>query len=72
MRGASPMLIYGACQLAGLLINTSRARRRDETFVASGIEHVGVVLTRPSSGGGSWTATRRLCRASAVRPVFTF
>ena len=67
MRGASPVLIYRACQLVGLLI-----RRRDEIFVASRIEHVGVALTRPSSGGGSWTATRCLCHASAVRPVFTF
>ena len=40
------------CQLAGLLINTSRARRRDEIFVAGGVEHVGVALTQPSSGEG--------------------
>ena len=52
MRGTPPVLIYGACQLAGLLINTSRARRRDETFVANGVEHVGVALTQLSSGGG--------------------
>ena len=30
--------------------------RRD--LVASGIEHVEVALARPSSGGGSWRATR--------------
>ena len=52
VRGASPMLIYRACQLVGLLINTWRARRCDEIFVASGIEHVEVALTRPSSGEG--------------------
>ena len=53
MRGASPVLIYRACQLVGLLITTSRARRRDKIFVASGIEHVGVALTRSPSGGGA-------------------
>ena len=44
------MLLDRACRLVGLLINTSRTGRRDEIFVASGIEHVEVVLAQLAAG----------------------
>ena len=39
-----PMLLDRTCQLVGQLINMSRARRRDEIFMASGIEQVEMAL----------------------------
>ena len=40
------------CQLVGGLINTSLECQRDEIFVASKIEHIGVMLAWLLSGGG--------------------
>ena len=39
-----PMLLDRTCQLVGQLINMSRARKRDEFFMASGMEQVEMAL----------------------------
>ena len=41
----SPILIDRACQLIGLLVNTSPDREQDEIFVASGVDRVEMVLS---------------------------
>ena len=45
------MLINWACQLTGLLINTSGMWRPDEIIATSGIKHVEVAPAWRSSGG---------------------
>ena len=47
----SPVLIDRACQLMGLLINTSGMWRPDEIIATSGIKHVEVAPAWHSSGG---------------------
>ena len=67
MRGASPVLIYRACLLVEMLINTSRARRRVG-------ERDRARRSRADPAIEQWGGARELrgTNASAVRPVFTF
>jgi acyl transferase domain-containing protein len=75
----SPVLIDRACQLIGLLVNTSPDRRQDEIFVASGIDQVEMVLSniRDSVAFESYasfelTGGNGTDGATAVGQVFTF
>lgn len=75
----SPVLIDRACQVIGLLVNTSPARARDEIFVASEIDQMEMAYSKVRdskhlesyasfeifTGNGSESAT-------AVGQVFTF
>ena len=75
----SPVLIDRACQVIGLLVNTSPARARDEIFVASEIDQMEMAFSKVRdskhlesyasfeifTGNGSENAT-------AVGQVFTF
>ena len=75
LRGVSPVLIARACQLTGLLINTSGARRPDEIIAASGIKHVEVAPAWLSGGGeGELESFASFGQrgVDAVEKVFTF
>jgi hypothetical protein len=73
------VLIDRACQLIGLLVNTSPDRRQDEIFVASGIDQVEMVLSNiqdsvsfESYASFELTGGNGTDGATAVGQVFTF
>jgi hypothetical protein len=75
----SPVLIDRACQLIGLLVNTSPDRGRGEIFVASGIDQVEMAisnlhdsLTFESYASFELFRSNGAGNATAVGQVFTF
>jgi len=74
LRKYSPILIDRACQLVGLLINTSPARAQGEIFVAGEIDQVEIALSNlhDSVSFESYASFKLGDNATAVGQVFTF